>query len=1609
MRLTLYYRKLIIYSGILLFAFNSFSAGQERYLHFTETDGLPRNITTCLEKDQYGYLWIGTTNGIARYDGKNFYCYKELSGVWIIYLLYDSQNILWVASNKGLFRYNRLTNFFELTVEGFITKIQEDHGEIYFLNVENINKVVGNKILNVYKGNNLNDFCFSKEGIWLGKINDGVKLLSRESGFKKIAATYLEGKYIKNVYKIDDKLFVGFYNGQLFSILGNGKVIHIDINNHYYFKKIVKVGQEIWLATDGYGIIILDKNLNFSRILSRSKNIEASINSNSIYDILPGNSKEIWLASYGAGLTCILPDNLLFQNILPEKGNENSLVANEGVSLFIKEPVIYFGTNYGLSAWNENTRKFKNLSSDKLRKDLRGTKVSAINVDKNNNIWVGTYDGLLGKYTSDYKLLKTYHPSSNSPDEMQQIILLKEVDKSNLLILTQFYSRILLNFDYEKETTSLFELYSKGSNITFCLLNSLRENQQGELLAVIYDKGLFHVNWKQNVLENRLSAMNKRIDCNITDFYNDKKDNYWITTTSNGLLCISKDGKIYKKYSVKEGLSSNTLVRIESVDDRYLWISTISGVCRFDTETGQVLNFNHSDGLPANEFSDKVSAKTNDEKIIFGSTAGFTIIDPSKVNPDASRTEIIISDITFQNQSIRNPEGKQFLQYPLEDTKEISLPYNKNSFSIHFFAKNKSFLKYHNYAYRLIGLEKNWNYMGETNHATYTNLYPGTYTFEIKSTDKTLEGITTRLLINIRSPWYLSWLAYFSYAIIFFTIIYLSVYAYLKRMELKKEKEISEFKIQKEHELTEKKLEFFTNISHDLKTPLTLIDAPVKDLLQSKNLDQEQVNKLMIINRNSKRLYKLITDLLDFRKITQKQYVLDVKKTIISDIITDIYEAFKEECKNKSIEFKCSWDRNLIGFVDAKKIEKILWNLLSNALKFTNKGGAISLSAEELMNEGCRNLKFVVSDKGIGISEKNKNKIFERFYKVQNSKTMNREGTGIGLSIVKELVEMHHGKIQVESTLGSGTTFTIILPSGKESFSDNELVVFEKPNYQISGDESVENLEISLQHNARQKQYNLPGVLVVEDNPELREYLTGHFEKKYKVYQAEDGLEGLKIAKEINPDVILTDVLMPNMNGYEFCKEIRRSFDTSHIPVIMLTANNTIEHQIEGLSTGADAYLTKPFDIKLLDTQINSLLENRKTLRNKFQGIETPENIEKILPQKDIDFILELKLFIEENIMNQDLNVELLSGHFSVSLAQLHRKMKSLLGSTPNNLIKSIRLKKAYKLISEEGMRVSEAAYQAGFSDPNYFTTCFKKEFGQNPSQIPFKKELNKMTHFEVFQHDKIDFNISGQHKSLQANISEAQNINKSPLMLVVEDNENLRNYISNEFKSHYRIITIADGESAYHQAINEIPDIIISEIIIPGIDGLELCRRLKTDERTSHIPIILLTAKNSEENVIEGLENGADDYISKPFNVSILKSRVKNLCQSRVILHNKFIQESNASVKEISSSLIDERFLKKAFEIVEKNIADPAFDVQILSSELGMSRAQLYRKINAVSGQSVNEFIKIIRLKKAAELLLNSNLSISEIVSKVGFNSFAYFTKSFRVYFGVPPSQYKL
>ncbi|MDD3688374.1 MAG: two-component regulator propeller domain-containing protein, partial [Bacteroidales bacterium] len=533
-------RKLLIIGFLLLKSLLCFSISSERILQFTEIEGLPRNIANSLAQDQYGYIWIGTNNGIARYDGKDFKHYEELSDASITQVFYDSKNTLWVGTNIGLFKYNPITNYFDYVAEGYIAKLVEDNGFVYYLMMSNIFKIENNKSVLFFRDDDISDFCFSKKGLWVSKSNDGVFFFQREDNYKTVRASFLKNLSIAKIAIVDSMLLVSSYGGRLFTIAENKHIREIEIDNHYFYKTFKKIGDEIWLATDGNGIIILDQNLKFKRKINRNTSA-VSINSNSIYDILLGQNNEIWIATYGAGLICIQPDNQLFQNIFPEKGNSNSLVANEGVSVFVDEPNIYFGTNYGLSEWNIHTQQFKNKKSKTLLKKLNGTKVTAVITDMDGVTWLGTYDGLLGKYDSNMNLLKTFHPCSKHADEMQQIVGIKEIGNNNLIIHTQFHSQILLNFNKTTETSNVIELYHKESNVTYCLLNTMRYNKQEDFLAVISDLGLYHVNWNDNVIENRLQDLNAQLTSTITDFYHDREGNYWIASSTDGLICISAD------------------------------------------------------------------------------------------------------------------------------------------------------------------------------------------------------------------------------------------------------------------------------------------------------------------------------------------------------------------------------------------------------------------------------------------------------------------------------------------------------------------------------------------------------------------------------------------------------------------------------------------------------------------------------------------------------------------------------------------------------------------------------------------------------------------------------------------------------------------------------------------------------------------------------------------------------------------------------------------------------------------------------------------------------------------------------------------------------------
>ncbi|NPA35357.1 MAG: response regulator [Chlorobi bacterium] len=1293
---------------------SALSIEKKKLLSFTVNDGLPRNMVTCFVQDKYGYGWVGTRNGLARFDGYTFFQYDSLKGLFINSLALDNKNNLWAASNHGLFSYNRITDDFSLVAQGYIHDISYYDGTLYYMLGKNVMRLTDKNTPEVAVNIRVNIYAVNKEGIWYSPTTGGLYLYNSSMKF-------FDSMNISFLRSVGDNLFVASNNGNLYVKNKENKIQKIDIKNHHKIFDVVKIDNEYWIATDGNGIFVTDKDFKFKKHIYNKVNDISILPSNSIYDIFVSGDNVIWICSFGAGLACLLPENMPFYNLTPQTGNPNSLVAKEGYAIYIDGYNYLLGTNYGFSVWNTKKNKFNNYNIEKLTSELRGTKVRAITKDSRKNYWIATYDGLMGEYTSDFRLLETFHPLTKTPEEIQEIVQLYNIDKNNFLLSSYIPDKglILFNTITGKAQNVLYDKEKVKRRIW--QVASIRKNHSGQIVVLINRLGLFQYIPSKNKIYALTPEINDKLTMILNDFYHDKQGNYWIATKIDGLLKMSPKGEILAKWDQKNGLPTNTVLRIESLDDHFLWLSTIDGLCRLNMKTGSLQIFDSRHGLSTNEFSPRSSLKTSDNKIIFGCSEGFVIVDPSKVIVDTSKTKVIISDIIFQNTSIKKLPGEHYLTKPLEETDKIVLPFKRNSFTIKFFTNDNDLPKYNNFAYRLKGLENNWIYLGEANHTTYTNLSPGEYVFEVKSTNKSnvWNNIPTRLTIIILPPWYLTWWAFLLYITFILSAIFIIFRYYKKRLQWKLELDLANYKASQEHELTEKKLTFFTNISHDLKTAATLISAPVNDLLEMGNCNDEQKKKLKVVKRNAERLYKLNVDLLEFRKISQNQLPLKVREIDLKPYIQSIFEAFSEQCEKKGINYNLYYDVDGLIWADPKKIEKILWNLISNAVKYTDNGGKIDVSISTAREEDGTYLRLEVSDTGKGMSKEYLTKIFDRFYQVGKSESSLFGGVGIGLFIVKELAILHHGNVSVNSAPSKGSVFTVIMPVEKKHFSEDEISTEEEI---IDTPEQITVLpEDEVQYitdSGKVKKYNRQKIVIVEDNPEMRSYLYDHFSIDNTVYAAENGKQGLEIIQHKEPDIVISDVKMPEMTGYELCDKVKNNFSTSHIPVILLTGNTTLDDKLKGMYAGADVYITKPFEIKYLDAVVQSLLANRQKLREKFLRLEPVDEQTDKLSEKDLEFVNSLKEFIINNLSEQDLNIETLVKHFAMSRSQLNRKIKALTGMTPNNYIKTLRLKKAYELLQQKNSRVSDVAYQTGFSDPNYFTICFKKEFGENPSQI---------------------------------------------------------------------------------------------------------------------------------------------------------------------------------------------------------------------------------------------------------------------------------------------------
>jgi signal transduction histidine kinase/AraC-like DNA-binding protein len=911
--------------------------------------------------------------------------------------------------------------------------------------------------------------------------------------------------------------------------------------------------------------------------------------------------------------------------------------------------------------------------------------VFALHIDRAGNFWIGTIGGGLNKLILNENekippVFLHYKHTPNDPHSIggNNVLVIYEDEDEFLWVGTDGLDK------FDKRNEKFFRYQHDPSN--------------------------------PNSLSNNL----------VSTIYQDKNGVLWIGTEGGGLNKLvpgdnEESPPTFIHYQEIDGLANDIIYGILEDNHHNLWLNTKNGLSKFNPDEvddkGIVLpsafkNYYVQDGFQDNEFMASYFKNSRGE-MFFGGINGFNAFYPDSLKENLTIPAVVITDFKVLNEDYK-------LDTSITEINQIVLSYNENFLSFDFAVLDYTVPEKNNYAYKLDGLDNDWNYVDNRNFAHYTNLSSGEYVFMVKGSNNdgvwNEEGVSIKIIIL--PPWWKTWWAYLSYAIFFiFALFWIRRYE-MNRISYKNQGKIDKA-VLKEKEETEKiKSRFFANISHEFRTPLTLIFGPAKDIMDKTN-DLKTKENAGIINRNAGRLYGLVNQLLDLSKLEAGRMTLETSEQNIISLLKGLVLSFTSLAERKRITLKFNTiEENLNVYIDKEKIVRIVNNLLSNAFKFTPEGGRIDFTVGKMIKE----LELRISDSGIGIPKERIDNIFDRFYQVDGSHSRESEGSGLGLALTKELVELHKGKIKVESTEGEGSTFTILLPLGKEHLKPNEIVQKEireettktieeeDLNPEIEKSKGKADIDVLLETGK-------PILLIVEDNLDVRNYIVSHLEDDYGIQEAIDGEDGFTKSIEQIPDLIVSDVMMPKMDGFQFCAKIKTDERTSHIPVILLTAKASGESKIEGLETGADDYIMKPFDAKELKVRIKNLIDQRKKLREHFlqEGIFNLDN--KNIISVDKKFLEKAVKIINEHLSDSLFGVESFASKIALSRVTLHKKLIALIGEPPGNLIKRIRLSKAAKLIENKTGNISEIALEVGFNNPAYFSECFKKQFGVTPSQ----------------------------------------------------------------------------------------------------------------------------------------------------------------------------------------------------------------------------------------------------------------------------------------------------
>ena len=1285
------------------------------FQNYQAENGLSQNTVFSIIQSNDGFMWFGTKAGLNRFDGYNFKLYSiqdansnGLRNNFIKCLHEDKNGFIWTGTNGGLYRFNPKTGFFKLfesTKSAGILDIKEDNdNNIWFVSNQALHliqkKTLNETVFNFSENEIPSSLLFLNNILYVGLKNGEIKAYnSEENRFtslpNSIPSQDNKGTIVSMIGLNKQTLVFGTYkNGAFIYDLKTYKAKPLITKDQFgkdvLIRDLLINKNQLWIASES-GLYIYD--FTGKQVINLRKDLSTpnTISDNAIYALCKDKQAGIWAGTYFKGVDYCLPNSKKIKNFYPSEktGYLKGSFVRELLSGDDKE--IWIGTeDEGLFILNKESQLFSKVNLGNV------TNIHGL-ADMGENMWVGSFsEGLFIVDKKTKRVIKHYTKIPDIEDGTRFVEKIYYLKSGRILVSTP---RGVYSFDKNNET---FSKSDKLFGVHHC--KTILEAKNGDIWAGSLKEGLFRFCKNENRLYHyeRISTPNLSSDY-VNYIYEDSGQNIWICT-ENGLNLFKPKENLFESFNSSNGFPSSVFYTIIEIGKSEYWLSTSNGLSKFNYRSKKIENYGKNNGLTANQFNySSVLYDKKQDRLYYGSINGITSLIPSSFKNSNFKLPVFLTSfrILRQNSNSKNilaTDKDSIISY----TKKIDLSYKEASFSIEFAALSFESSNLIQYAYRLKGASNEWIYLKNDRKVNFNSLEPGDYEFEVKAGfDKNeMKFHSDTLFIHLSPPFYLSDFAYFIYFIIVLTAIAIALKLYQNWLNVNQKVKMEAFEKQIQKEVYQSKIEFFTNITHEIKTPLTLIKSPLDELLKKSTGDEKTKQHLRLINKNTDRLLSLTKELLDFRNVEKQSFHLSFVKVHINKILKELYQRYKPYATSKNIQFILrNAEEPFIAYADKEALTKILSNLIDNAIKYCRKQVTISIQSFDDHNF----FNIIISNDGDLIPKEFQSKLFEPFFRLEMHQSL--AGSGLGLPLAHSLAKLHEGDLKVH-TDQEMNIFVLNLPV----HHDVEFVYDVDIPKNLADEEFNDDVPAELNTKS-------PHILIVDDNSDILSFLYTILSPEFKVSKALSVTEALTIQKEQNIQLIISDVMMPEINGFEFCSIIKEDIKTAHIPVILLTAKNSLQSKIEGIGIGADAYIEKPFSTEYLLTQIHTLINNREHIKSYYASTPAVHLKSIAFNKTDENFLSQINEIIHKNMTSGLLNVDFIAAELNMSRGTFYRKIKAVSNLSPNDLILVGKLKIAAQLLAENRYKIFEVANKTGFSSQAQFTRNFSKQFKCTPSE----------------------------------------------------------------------------------------------------------------------------------------------------------------------------------------------------------------------------------------------------------------------------------------------------